>query len=71
DGRREWKQHSGYHRRSLAENAMYRFKTLTGHCLWARHIAAQAAAQATEVAVRVGVINRMADLARPQSVRIA
>ncbi|KAF1013107.1 MAG: hypothetical protein E5299_01007 [Burkholderia gladioli] len=46
---------------------MYRFKTLTGHCLWARHIAAQA----TEVAVRVGVIHRMADLARPQSVRIA
>ncbi|KAF1010485.1 MAG: hypothetical protein E5299_01664 [Burkholderia gladioli] len=43
---------------------MYRFKTLTGHCLWARHIAAQA----TEVAVRVGVINRIADLARPQSV---
>ncbi|KAF1004696.1 MAG: hypothetical protein E5299_02358 [Burkholderia gladioli] len=34
---------------------MYRFKTLTGHCLWARHIAAQA----TEVAVRVGVLNRM------------
>ncbi|KAF1016506.1 MAG: hypothetical protein E5299_00533 [Burkholderia gladioli] len=32
---------------------MYRFKTLTGHCLWARHIAAQA----TEVSVRVGVIN--------------
>ncbi|KAF1005700.1 MAG: hypothetical protein E5299_02229 [Burkholderia gladioli] len=46
---------------------MYRFKTLTGHCLWARRIAAQA----TEVAVRGGVINRMADLARPQSVRIA
>ncbi|KAF1012412.1 MAG: hypothetical protein E5299_01177 [Burkholderia gladioli] len=21
---------------------MYRFKTLTGHCLWARHIASQA-----------------------------
>ncbi|KAF1017745.1 MAG: hypothetical protein E5299_00337 [Burkholderia gladioli] len=27
--------------------------------------------QATEVSVRVGVINRMADLARRQSVRIA
>ncbi|MEX3592002.1 MAG: IS5 family transposase [Burkholderia sp.] len=67
DGRREWKKDSGYHRRSLAENAMYRFKTLTGNCLWARHIAAQA----TSVAVRGGVINRMADLARPQSVRIA
>lgn len=66
-GRREWKKDSGYHRRSLAENAMYRFKTLTGNCLWARRIESQA----TEVAIRVGVINRMADLARPQSVRIA
>lgn len=28
-------------------------------------------AQATEVAVRAGVLNRMAALARPQSVRIA
>ncbi|MEX3612349.1 MAG: IS5/IS1182 family transposase, partial [Burkholderia sp.] len=61
------KKDSGYHRRSLAENAMYRFKTLTGNCLWARHTESQAA----EVAIRVGVINRMADLARPQSVRIA
>ncbi|KAF1011612.1 MAG: hypothetical protein E5299_01373 [Burkholderia gladioli] len=51
----------------IAENAIYRFKTLTGNCLWARHIAAQA----TEVSIRVGVINRMADLARPQSVRMA
>ena len=34
--RREWKQTSGYHRRSLAENLMYRLKTLTGPCLWAR-----------------------------------
>ncbi|MEX3612237.1 MAG: IS5/IS1182 family transposase, partial [Burkholderia sp.] len=38
-----------------------------GNCLWARHTESQAA----EVAIRVGVINRMADLARPQSVRIA
>ncbi len=64
--RHEWKKDSGYHRRSLAENAMYRFKTLTGNCLWARHTESQA----TEVAIRVGVINRMADLARPQSVHI-
>ncbi|MEX3612243.1 MAG: IS5/IS1182 family transposase, partial [Burkholderia sp.] len=66
-GRREWKKDSGYHRRSLAENAMYRVKTLTGNCLWARHTESQA----TEVAIRVGVINRMADFARRQSVRIA
>lgn len=45
---------------------MYRFKTLTGNCLWALRIDSQA----TEIAIRVGVINRMADLARPQSVRI-
>lgn len=64
--RREWKQQSGYRRRSLAENAMYRFKTLTGPCLWAR----STDTQATEVAVRVGVLNRMAELARPQSVRL-
>ncbi|KAF1010662.1 MAG: hypothetical protein E5299_01614 [Burkholderia gladioli] len=48
---------------------MYRFKTLTGNCLWARpHIDSQA----TEVAVRVGMSSTaLADLARPQSVRIA
>ncbi|MEB2558821.1 IS5 family transposase [Burkholderia cenocepacia] len=65
--RREWKQQSGYHCRSLAENATDRLKTLTGPCLWAR----STDTQATEVAVRVGVLNRMAELARPQSVRIA
>jgi len=64
---RAWKKSSGYHRRSLAENAMYRFKTLTGPCLWDRCIDSQG----TEVAIRVGVLNRMTELARPQSVRIA
>ncbi|KAF1013717.1 MAG: hypothetical protein E5299_00859 [Burkholderia gladioli] len=42
---------------------MYRFKTLTGHCLWARHIAAQA----TEVSVRVG--RHQACVAGPSLVR--
>ncbi|MFC4521544.1 IS5/IS1182 family transposase, partial [Cupriavidus pinatubonensis] len=65
--RREWKAASGYHRRSLAETLMYRLKTLTGHSLWAREIGSQA----TEVAIRAGVLNRMVALARPQSVRIA
>jgi len=65
--RREWKHASGYHRRSLAETLMYRLKILTGSCLWAREIGSQA----TEVSIRAGVLNRMAALARPQSVRIA
>ncbi|MGH1507085.1 IS5-like element IS1420 family transposase [Ralstonia solanacearum] len=62
----EWKEASGYHRRSLVENLMYRLKTLTGPCLWARKVDSQA----TEVSIRAGVLNRMAALARPHSVRI-
>ncbi|CAH0445719.1 hypothetical protein LMG10661_01901 [Ralstonia syzygii subsp. syzygii] len=46
---------------------MYRLKTLTGHSLWAREVGSQA----TEVAIRAGVLNRMGALARPQSVRVA
>lgn len=66
-GKQDWKGKSGYHRRSLVENLMYRFKTLTGDRLWARDVQVQDA----EVAVRVGIINRMLVLARPKSVRIA
>lgn len=46
--RHEWKKASGYHRRSLVENLMYRLKTLTGHSLWAR----TSGSQATEAAIR-------------------
>ena len=66
-GRPEWKKGNGYHRLSLVENLMYRLETLTGNRLWARRIGSQA----TEVAIRVGVLNRMTALARPHSVRIA
>jgi hypothetical protein len=66
-GKQDWKDKSGYHCRSLVENLMYRFKTLTGDRLWARDIDVQDA----EVAVRVGIINRMLVLARPNSVRVA
>lgn len=66
-GKQDWKNESGYHRRSLVENLMYRFKTLTGDRLWARDVDVQDA----EVAVRVGIINRMVVLARPKSVRVA
>jgi hypothetical protein len=65
--KQDWKDKSGYHRRSLVENLMYRFKVLTGDRLWARDVDVQDA----EVAVRVGIINRMLVLARPKSVRIA
>lgn len=65
--KQDWKDKSGYHRRSLVENLMYRFKTLTGDRLWARDVDVQDA----EIGVRVGIINRMAVLAHPKSVRTA
>lgn len=67
DGKLQWKRDSGCHERSLVESLMYRFKTLTGDRLSARQVDAQDA----ELAVRVGVINRMLDVARSKSVRIA
>ena len=66
-GKPDWKDKSGYHCRSLVENLMYRFKTLTGDRLWACDVDVQDA----EVAVRVGILNRMLELARPNSVRVA
>ena len=66
-GKQDWKDNTGYHRRSLVENLMYRLKTLTGDRLWARDMDVQD----TEIAVRVGIINRMLVLARPKSVRMA
>ena len=65
--KQDWKDKSGYHRRSLVENLMYRFKTLAGDRLWARDVDVQD----VQVAVRVGIINRMVVLARPKSVRVA
>lgn len=35
-GRKNWKKQSGYHKRSLAETAMYRIKTIFGSLLRAR-----------------------------------
>ena len=40
-GRKRWKQESGYHRRSLAETAMFRFKTIFGPYLQARKLPQQ------------------------------
>ena len=66
-GKQDRKDNSGDHRRYLVENLMYRFKTLTGDRLWARDVQGQD----TEIAIRVGIVNRMLVLARPKSVRIA
>lgn len=62
-GRRRWKQESGYHRRSLAETAMSRYKRMIGEKLQARDFARQA----KEAFIGILVLNRMTALGRPQS----
>lgn len=62
-GRKAWKQESGYHRRSLAETAMYRMKSIFGERLSARDLARQQ----TEVAIRCRALNRMTQAGMPQA----
>ena len=62
-GRKRWKEHSGYHRRSLAETAMSRYKRVVGEKLQARNFQRQS----TEAFVGVLILNRMTALGMPQS----
>ncbi len=61
-GRDEWKKEAGYHRRSLVETAMMRFKTIFSDRLksraWKR--------QETELRLRCAALNRMTSLGMPQ-----
>ena len=66
DGMKEWKKNAGYHRRSLAENAMYRLKRLFGDRLASRLFETQV----TEVHVRIAAMNVMTALGMPVSVCI-
>jgi len=63
-GRKAWKQESTYHRRSLAETTMFRFKQQFGERLSAR----QFKSQATEVFLRCRILNIMNALGKPVSV---
>lgn len=62
-----WKKKVGYHRRSVAETAMFRIKTLLGGHLSLRDYDAQAG----EALAMVKALNRMTLLGMPDSVRIA
>ena len=63
-GRAGWKEASGYHRRSLAENMMYRLKQL-GDRLFSRAFDRQVA----ESHVRAAIINQFTYLGMPNTVR--
>ena len=62
-----WQKRSGYTRRALVETAISRFKQVIGDELRSR----TNQRRATEVAIAVHALNRMLELGRPKSVRIA
>ena len=65
--RKQWKTDSGYHRRSKAENAFFRWKTIHGSGMYARKINNQQ----TEAALKVAVLNRFIQIAPPRAVKVA
>jgi len=66
-GRIGWQTMSGHKRRALVETAISRFKQVIGDGLRSR----TNQRRATEVAIAVHALNRMLELGRPKSVRIA
>ncbi|MBE0368184.1 hypothetical protein PAUR_a1734 [Pseudoalteromonas aurantia 208] len=61
-GLTQWKVNSGYHLRSLAETAMYRFKQLMGDKPKSRRFNSQH----TETMIKVKAINKMNGLGMPK-----
>jgi hypothetical protein len=61
--RKLWKKLKGYHRRSLVETAMFRFKRLFGSDLRNRRLDTQRA----EVRAKCQALNRMTRLGMPNS----
>lgn len=66
-GRKRWKQETGYHRRSLAETAVFRFKIIFGNTLSARTLPRQI----TEARIKGAALNRMTQLGLPASYKVA
>jgi len=60
-GRDEWKKSRGYHRRSLAETAMYRYKTSFGEKMFSRAFERQK----TEARTKVKILNLFRSFAVP------
>lgn len=65
-GRERWKEKSGYHRRSLVENAFYRYKQILGEKLMSRKLDKQK----KEALIKCHALNRMTLLGMPMSITI-
>lgn len=61
--RKQWKEKSGYHVRSLAETMMFRFKTILGDKLNARKFENQV----TEFLTSISIMNKITSLGMPDS----
>lgn len=66
-GRKHWKQHSGYHQRSLAETAMFRLKTRFGGHLKNHRFDTQT----TEAYARLAAMNTITQMGMPETVRVS
>jgi hypothetical protein len=65
-GRREWHKRSGYSKRSMVENAIYRYKTIIGRGMRSRTLAGQR----VEVQLACKALNTMSRLGMPDSYRV-
>ncbi len=65
-GQKAWKNSSGNHVRSLAETAMFRFKTIFGERLSARLLETQT----TQARICCAALNRMTHLGMPDSYKV-
>jgi hypothetical protein len=66
-GRRAWHTHSGYSKRSMVENAMYRYKTIIGRSMRSRTFAGQR----VEAQLASQILNTMTRFGMPDSHRVA
>lgn len=62
-GRKKWKRDANYHRRSLAETTMFRFKAIFGGNLSSRKFDNQA----VELFIKCAALNRMTQIAKPDT----
>lgn len=65
-GRKDWKKKVGYHRRSIAETTMYRFKNTFGDRLTSRILIQQK----IEVKIKCMALNKMAKLGMPVTIKL-
>ncbi len=66
-GRREWQKESGYRQQARVENGFFRYKSMLGGSLKARN----GQALTREAMIGCHILNRMAELGKPQSYAVA